>query len=424
MLRVIDVSDWQQDIDWATVKNHIDGAIIRCGWGKDLEKQDDVKYHQNVQGCIDNAIPFGIFLFSYAKTIDRAKSEAQHVLRLLEPYKGKLAFPVYLDLEKDGTQEGAVERAKVFADILEKEGYMVGMYANEWWWKTYLKDGLDKYTKWVAKYKGKPEGISGTYDMWQYSSKGSVPGINGRVDVNECYRDFPKEYLETQDETKEGEKLPMNTYRKGVVTQLAKNFKSTEFDCNGKGCCTTTPIDPRLVEVLQNIRDHFGVSVNLNCAYRCVEHNSKVSGASKNSQHLLGKAADIVVKGVHPMRVARYIETIQGFAGRIGCYTWDDKGNGFVHVDVRGKNSRGIYTDNNVDYDSVTSFSKSIKRGAKGRSVRVMQRKLKSHGMYNGEIDGKCGGGTERGIIAWNAAHGRPNDVSWGPKCWNEAFPI
>ena len=210
---------------------------------------------------------------------------------------------------------------------------------------------------------------------------------------------------------------------KGKAVQLSKNFKSTEFDCNGKGCCSTTPIDTCLVEVLQNVRDHFGVSVHLNCGYRCPVHNAKVSGASAKSKHMEGIAADIVVKGVHPMRVARYIETIPGFAGRIGCYTWDDKGSGFVHVDVRGTNSRGIYTENNTKYDSVASFNVSVKKGSKGRIVKVVQRKLQTAGLYSGKIDGNCGSKTESAITDWNAAHGRKDDNSWGPKCWEEAFP-
>lgn len=418
MLKVIDVSDWQGNIDWATVKNHIDGAIIRCGWGKDKESQDDAKFHQNVKGCINNNIPFGVYIYSYAVTKERAESEAQHVLRLLEPYKGKLSYPVYLDLEESGTQNGAVERAKIFGNIIEKAGYWCGIYANEWWWKTYLKDGLDQYTKWVAKYSGEPKGISGTYDIWQYSSKGTVPGIEGNVDMNYCYRDFPKEI--------KGEAIvesPIKIYPKGVKTQLSKNFKSTEFDCNGKGCCTETPIDPELVCVLQIVRDHFDVPVNNNCAYRCPEHNAEVSGASKNSQHMKGTAADIVVKGIHPYRVARFLETVD-FKGRIGCYTWNDKGDGFVHVDVRGTDSRGIYTENNTQYDKVDKFTITIKRGSKGRHVIVAQRRLASLGLYTGKIDGKCGAGMERAIIAFNAMNGRQNDKSWGKKCWNEAFPI
>lgn len=220
------------------------------------------------------------------------------------------------------------------------------------------------------------------------------------------------------------EESGMNVYHKGKAVQLSKNFKSTEFDCKGKGCCTTTPISPELVNILQNVREHFGASVNLNCGYRCPVHNAQVSGASKTSKHMEGLAADIVVKGVHPVRVARYIETIPGFAGRIGCYTWDDKGNGFVHVDVRGTNSRGIYTENNVNYDSVASFSVSIKKGSKGRIVKVVQRRLKTEKLYTGSIDGKVGSGTEKAIQKWNEKHGRPNDASWGPKCWEEAFPV
>ena len=220
------------------------------------------------------------------------------------------------------------------------------------------------------------------------------------------------------------EESEMKVYKKGQAVQLSANFKSTEFDCHGKGCCSETPIDPRLVEVLQNVRDHFGVSVNLNCGFRCPTHNSKVSGASKNSKHMLGQAADIVVCGVHPFRVARYIDTIPGFAGRIGCYTFDDKGSGFVHVDVRGTNSRGLYTENNVNYDSVPVLCASVRRGSKGRLVKVVQRKLRAEKLYWGLVDGKCGAGTEKAIQKWNEKQGRANDKSWGPKCWNEAFPI
>ena len=63
------------------------------------------------------------------------------------------------------------------------------------------------------------------------------------------------------------EESEMKVYKKGQAVQLSANFKSTEFDCHGKGCCSETPIDPRLVEVLQNVREHFGVSVNLNCGF-------------------------------------------------------------------------------------------------------------------------------------------------------------
>ncbi len=193
-LRLIDVSKHQGKIDWAKVKDHIDGAIIRCGYGKDVESFDDERFVENVEACIEHGIPFGVYIYSYAKTVEYAKSEANHVLRLIAPYKGKLSYPVYYDLEEAGTEKGAVERAIEFAKIIEANGYWCGIYANQHWWKTYLKDGLNKYTKWVAKYSTvKPSGISGTYDIWQYTSKAKVAGINGNVDMNICYRDLPSE---------------------------------------------------------------------------------------------------------------------------------------------------------------------------------------------------------------------------------------
>lgn len=193
-MKVIDVSKHQGKIDWKKLKGKIDGAIIRCGYGQDLVKQDDERFKENVEACIQLGIPFGVYLYSYARTVEAAKSEAAHVIRLLKPYKGKLSFPVYYDLEEAGTQNGAAERAIVFGDIIEAEGYWCGIYANQYWWQKFLKNKLDRFTKWVAKYSNdKPVGISGTYDIWQYTSDGKLDGINGRVDMNFCYRDFPAE---------------------------------------------------------------------------------------------------------------------------------------------------------------------------------------------------------------------------------------
>lgn len=220
--KIIDVSKHQGTIDWSKVKGNVDGVIIRCGYGSDLASQDDSQFKTNADGCIANGIPFGVYLYSYAKTLDAAKSEAAHVLRLVEPYKDKLSYPVYLDLEESGTESGAEERAITFGNIIEAAGYSCGIYANQNWWQNYLKDGLDRFTKWVARYSTKkPEGISGTYDIWQYSSTGTVAGISGNVDMNICYRDFPSE-IQSSSTTKKSDKSSASTakaptYKVGAV---------------------------------------------------------------------------------------------------------------------------------------------------------------------------------------------------------------
>ena len=118
----------------------------------------------------------------------------------------------------------------------------------------------------------------------------------------------------------------MATYTKGKSVKLTKNFKSTELDCKGKGCCSKTPIDIELIGYLQVIRNYFGKPVTINSGYRCQKHNSNVGGA-KNSRHTQGMAADLVVKGIKPKEVAKFAETI-GIRG-IGLY------NSFVHIDTR-----------------------------------------------------------------------------------------
>lgn len=193
MKKLIDVSEWNGVIDWEKVKPQIDGAILRCGYGSDLTKQDDEQFRRNADECTRLGIPFGVYLYSYATTNERAKSEAAHVLRLIQGYK--LSYPVYLDLEESGTENGAVDRAIIFGDIIEKAGYWCGVYANLNWWDNYLKDGLERFTKWVAQYNSVCQ-YEGTHlDIWQYSSRGSIDGIKGNVDMNECYRDFPAEIL-------------------------------------------------------------------------------------------------------------------------------------------------------------------------------------------------------------------------------------
>lgn len=120
--------------------------------------------------------------------------------------------------------------------------------------------------------------------------------------------------------------MAIKTYTKGTAVQLSANFKSTEFDCHGSGCCSKTLIDDKLVNYLQKIRKHFGKAVNINSGYRCKTHNARVGGASK-SNHMDGEAADIRISGVTPIELARYAESI-GVLG-IGVYSWG------VHIDTR-----------------------------------------------------------------------------------------
>lgn len=124
--------------------------------------------------------------------------------------------------------------------------------------------------------------------------------------------------------------MAIKTYKKGSSTKVAENFRAREFDCQGAGCCSTTPIDTLLVQYLQQIRTHFGKPVYLT-AYRCKTHNARTPNAAPNSRHIYGQAADFHIDGVAPAEIAKYAESI-GVKG-IGLYDT------FVHIDTRASKS-------------------------------------------------------------------------------------
>lgn len=115
---------------------------------------------------------------------------------------------------------------------------------------------------------------------------------------------------------------------------LSANFRVKEFAC--KDGSDPIFVDSDLVKLLQKIREHFGKPVNINSAFRTASHNAKQKKASRYSQHLYGKAADIWIKGVSVDALAAYAETLLPDRGGIGRYYTDN----FVHVDVRAAKSR------------------------------------------------------------------------------------
>lgn len=190
----IDVSYANGKIDWSKVKGTADFAILRCGFGGDYKNQDDVQFFNNVKGCQENAIPFGVYLYSYATSVEKAKSEAEHTLRLIKGLNFKL--PVFLDLEEPRIsalgKTRVLEIAKTFCEIIEKAGYTYGTYANKNWFANYLTDPwYDTKIKWLAQYNDTVT-YEGSYDIWQYTSSGVIDGLGGRFDFNRSYILFDK----------------------------------------------------------------------------------------------------------------------------------------------------------------------------------------------------------------------------------------
>ena len=192
-MKGVDVSYHNGSINWSKVaKSDVDYAIIRCGYGDNITGQDDKRWAENVAGCEKNNIPYGVYIYSYATTTAHAKSEAEHVLRLVKGHK--LSFPIYYDMEDAVlaklTSKQREKIANKFLSIINGAGYECGIYSNLNWWTNYLTSSLANnltWFKWVAQYNDNACTYGGIYQMWQCTSTGKVSGISGNVDLNFWY---------------------------------------------------------------------------------------------------------------------------------------------------------------------------------------------------------------------------------------------
>lgn len=200
MLKGIDVSEFNGVIDWAAVKasGKVDFAIIRSGLGwtdGDLALRRDKRFIENIRGCEENGIPYGIYHYSYCLKPENARKEAQYVVRLLKDAGAKPLYPVWLDLEDNAQiplgKTALTGLAADWLDEIEKAGYYTGIYSYRSFFEQYLDmNKLTKYDVWLAEVDVATPKYRGAYGMWQYSWKGVVSGISGNVDLDYAYPDY------------------------------------------------------------------------------------------------------------------------------------------------------------------------------------------------------------------------------------------
>ena len=198
----IDVSKWQGLIDWEKVKaSGVEFAMLRAGFG---QGNLDPQFERNAAECARLGIPFGVYWFSYAYTPEMAEKEARFCAGAAAKYA--LSYPMAYDFEYDSvdyasskgvavTKDLASGLARAFCGEVKKLGYYPMLYANPNYLAAYFDADIPKeFDIWLAKWPRdadpavEPEQSGG---MWQYSSGGSVEGINGRVDLNAAYKDYP-----------------------------------------------------------------------------------------------------------------------------------------------------------------------------------------------------------------------------------------
>ena len=192
--RGIDVSKFQGTIDWNAVSaDGITFAIIRCGYrgygsGALVE---DATFRRNIQGATAAGIQVGVYFYSQAIDEAEAVEEASMVLSLVQGYS--LPYGVYFDTEKVAGDTGRADgisaaqrtaNAVAFCETIRNAGYTPGVYSYASWFYNSLNfANISKYRTWIAQYRDTLD-FAYSYNIWQYSSQGSVSGIKGNVDMN------------------------------------------------------------------------------------------------------------------------------------------------------------------------------------------------------------------------------------------------
>jgi len=191
----IDVSAYQGDIDWKKVADSgVEFAMIRCGY-RGYSKGvivEDKSFNENIKGALNAGLEVGVYFFSQATNVWEAQEEADYVLEAISGYD--VTYPVAFDWEfitgnsqartNNMEPDDLTRCAGAFCDMVAQAGYTPVIYFNQdLGYLGYELDKLTDYSFWLAEYNDNPS-FYYHFDLWQYTHRGSVPGIEGSVDLN------------------------------------------------------------------------------------------------------------------------------------------------------------------------------------------------------------------------------------------------
>lgn len=196
----IDVSKYQGNIDWGAVAaSGINFAIIRVGYRGSSTGVlvEDPYFRRNISGASKAGIKVGVYFFTQAVTEAEAVEEASMAMSLVAQSGCRLTYPIFIDTESasNGRANGLSRSARTavvqaFCQTVQNGGYKAGVYASKSWFNNNLKaSSLNSYCIWVAQYSSSCT-YAGKHDMWQHTSRGSVSGIKGNVDMNISYTGY------------------------------------------------------------------------------------------------------------------------------------------------------------------------------------------------------------------------------------------
>ena len=353
----IDVSKWNGDINWNKVKSDgIDYVIIRGGFGN---SSVDQKFKSHIEGASKAGLKIGIYWFSYATSVAKAKEEAAKCLETIKPYKDKISYPVFYDFEyasvdyakKNGiniTKNLSTEMADAFLTDIKNAGYITGIYTN--------KDFSDKYFEsdllyannlWIAQYNQECT-YNKPYMMWQYTETGTINDIG--TSSNPAYFDMNYTYLK-----------PTN----GSIAESKIDLSSASSNNIDDVTYTGNPIEPNVVLTLDN------KTLKLDEDYTITYSNNTSVGTGEiiiNGINRYTGTKTISFK-INPQTISNVslnsktinsitfswdkIDNITGYE----VYKYDEFSNTYTLLDTISDNSINTYTDKNLTSASTYNYA-------------------------------------------------------------------
>ncbi len=198
--------------------------------------------------------------------------------------------------------------------------------------------------------------------------------------------------------------------------KLSENFRVIEFRCRDGS--DPVYVSDELVGVLQKIRDYFGKAVKITSGYRTPAYDRRVGG-SGGGYHTKGCAADIIISGVKPIKIAAYADLLLGDRGGIECAAYGEC-RGYVHIDLRQGRWRALKADAAKKYVSLSNLFPTVRRGGRGQAVKILQRELNEAGFDCGDADGIFGKKTESAVKDYQKSRALAVDGICGKKTWGK----
>lgn len=467
MLKGIDISYWQGTVDFTKVKNSgIEFAILRSGYRQKV----DTRFLEYAAGCKAAGINvLGIYHFSYAVNEDEAKNEAAFAVKMAKKAGLDKSTYIFFDFEYDTvkkaknagvtlTKESCVAHTKAFCEYVAEAGYKPGIYLNIDFYKNwYTKEILSKYPIWLADYTGNPD-----YPclVQQYSSKGTVDGIGGNVDMDYYFGTGVEKVSTTNtvqkvinDAVAFAVKIANdNTHGYSQKTRSLYNITNpSSFDCS------SLVLTSYYYAFLQNGLTEQAEYLEKNCSY--TGNMSKLTNvgfeivAKNQTAHAKMVKGDIELNETYHTAMAVDSDTIVHARSSEGTSDTADNSGNEIRTQAWYKYSHGWdcrlrFTGKGLNLSGATASktttssastvtegsaymftTETVKKGSKGNSVLLLQEILRARGFkgYDGNVlslDKEAGANTIYALKAYQKSRGLTQDGICGSATWSDLIAL